>query len=284
MRKARTINTQKGLDSSRINSFKKTIWSYYHKHKRAMPWRDNTSPYYVVVSEIMLQQTQVDRVMKKFPSFISHFPDWKTLAQANTKDVLTEWSGLGYNRRALFLKRIAETITKGGTIEGTLPRTTKELSELPGIGPNTAGSILAVAYNISHPFIETNIRSVFIHHFFSKETRKIHDTEIIPLIEHTRVTNNPREWYYALMDYGSYIKKNMINPSRKSTHHIKQTPFKGSNRELRSKILKTIMSNPQSEQDIITAYNSYSPQKIHENLDALVREGFIQIKRRKYCV
>ncbi|MEN9913198.1 MAG: hypothetical protein RLY66_606, partial [Candidatus Parcubacteria bacterium] len=149
-----------------MERFIRTIWNYYDKQRREMPWREDTRPYYVVISEIMLQQTQVDRVVKKFPSFITRFPDWRALAKASTADVLQEWSGLGYNRRALFLKRIAESITNSGKTSKELPHTYDELRELPGIGPNTAGSILAFAFNIPHPFIETNIRSVFIHFFF----------------------------------------------------------------------------------------------------------------------
>ncbi len=260
----------KAVTTKQLQKFKDTIWSYYTQNKRPMPWRDNTSTYYVVVSEIMLQQTQVSRVMQKFPQFINRFPDWLTLARAETRDVLQEWSGLGYNRRALFLKRIAEEITEKGTTKGVLPKTVEELEKLPGIGPNTAGSILAFAYNSPHPFIETNIRSVFIHFFFAKiektfgkrACKKIHDDELMPLIEKTMDTKNPREWYYALMDYGSHLKKQLANPSRHSAHHVKQTPFKGSNRELRAGILRIIIEKPMTEKMIIRSFPSCKPDDI----------------------
>ena len=283
----KTMPTQK-----QFISFKKTVWSYYKEHKRAMSWREDITPYRVVVSEIMLQQTQVVRVMEKFPSFMQRFPSWQELAEAPTKDVLQEWSGLGYNRRALFLKRIAETITKNGAIKGTLPRTIPELTTLPGIGANTAGSILAFTYNIPHPFIETNIRSVFIHHFFAeieksegkKACKKIDDADIMPLIEQTLDHDNPREWYYALMDYGSFLKKQLPNPSRQSKHHVMQKPFKGSNREIRSKILQLIMKKPMSMKDIEKKLTQVEPTQISSNLGDLTREGFITKKNSKYIV
>jgi len=240
-----------------------------------MPWRNNTTSYYVVVSEIMLQQTQVDRVMKKFISFIKRFPTWQSLANASTQDVLEEWSGLGYNRRALYLKRIAEHVTEQGKKKGILSSIYEELCKLPGIGPNTAGSILAFAYNIPHPFIETNIRSVFIHFFFTQTTVKVHDADILTLIEKTLDQDNPREWYYALMDYGAYLKSTQPNPSRKSLHHVQQTPFKGSNRELRSHILKYILKNPTNAQQVIKSFPATPPEHIKKNLKALEKEGFI---------
>ena len=276
----------KRVTTKKIQIFKDAIWSYYKAHKRSMPWRDNTSPYYVVVSEIMLQQTRVSRVMQKFPAFIAIFPDWQSLAKAETKDVLQEWSGLGYNRRALFLKRIAEHITNHGKIKGVLPKTIEELQELPGIGPNTAGSILAFAYNIPVVFIETNIRSVFIDFFFpaGSTCKSIHDKDILPLIEQTLDYVRPREWHYALMDYGSYIKKQTANPSRKSAHHVQQKPFKGSNRELRSHILRMIMNGPTTQSKIIKKYSSYPPDQVTKNIVSLEKEGFINKKGKTYSV
>ncbi|MBP6858354.1 MAG: A/G-specific adenine glycosylase [Candidatus Pacebacteria bacterium] len=275
-----------------MDRFIRIVWKHYAAHKRDMPWRADTRPYYVVVSEIMLQQTQVDRVMRKFDSFIARFPDWQTLAQASTRDVLQEWSGLGYNRRALYLKKIAEIITDNGKPSGTLPQTYDELRKLPGIGPNTAGSILAFAYNIPHPFIETNIRSVFIHFFFSeiekregkKACKKISDEQIMPFIEKAlsdpRNAKNPREWHYALMDYGALLKKTLPNPSRRSAHHVTQKPFKGSNRELRSRILKLVMEKPVKTTEIFAHFKKRksNQEKIHKNIDDLINEGFITQK------
>lgn len=270
----------------RFKNFRKEILAYYKLNKRAMPWRDNTSPYYVVVSELMLQQTQVDRVRVKFTSFIKRFPDWKSLAEATNHEVLSEWSGLGYNRRGLYLKRIAEIAVKERAYDFLLNSKASNredaalydlLLELPGIGPNTAGSILAFAFNAPVPFIETNIRSVFIHFFFKNSKRKIPDAEIFPLIERTLDGKGPREWYYALMDYGSRLKRSQPNPSRKSAHHSKQSAFKGSNRELRSSLLKMIMKANSSISIIEKQFKSgWDVIQVRKNLADLEKEGFIK--------
>ncbi len=284
----------------KMNNFIKIVTKFYREYGRSMPWRSHITPYRIVVSEIMLQQTQVHRVIHKFESWIKRFPDWQTLAQASTKEVLAEWSGLGYNRRALYLKKIAETITNSGKTNGALPETIEELEKLSGIGPNTAGSIVAFAYNIPHPFIETNIRSVYIHHFFSeiekvegkKACKKIRDDQIFPLIEKSLTEaikkgyfkDNPRKWYWALMDYGSHLKKNIPNPSRKSAHHIKQKAFKGSNRELRSKILKLIMKHASTGATIEKQLKRCQADQIKKNLEDLTKEGFIIYRGKKYQI
>ncbi len=277
-----------------IKKFSDAVWSYYRAHGREMPWRTDHSTYAVVVSEIMLQQTQVSRVTAKFASFVRRFPDWKTLAKASTKDVISEWSGLGYNRRALYLKKIAEAITDRGTKRGMLPKTYEGLRELPGIGPNTAGSILAFAYNIPHPFIETNIRSVFIHHFFAeiekhegkKACKKIDDGEIMPLIQAAlalpKNQKNPREWHYALMDYGADLKKRLPNPSRRSAHHVPQSSFKGSNRELRAKVLRLITKQDMTLAQICNHLNGCDPASIKKNLEAMRNEGFFIKKASRW--
>ncbi len=265
-----------------MDAFIKTIWDYYKKFGRDLPWRHNTTTYRVVVSEIMLQQTQASRVVKKFDSFMKKFPTWKALAQASTAEVLKEWQGLGYNRRGLNLQRLAQTV------KGKLPNTYTQLLELPGVGPNTAGSILAFAWNLPHPFIETNIRSVFIHFFFKNSKGKVHDKKLMPLIEaalqDTRNQKNPREWYYALMDYGCYLKQTEVNPSRRSKHYIKQSTFKGSNRELRSHILKLILKNPINEKDIVKAFPDKKSEAVLKNISDLEKEGFIEMKKDVYKI
>lgn len=259
-------------------AFKKIIWDYYKKYRREMPWREGITPYRIVVSEIMLQQTQAERVVKKFNSFMERFPSFNSLAKASFQDVLKEWQGLGYNRRGLNLHRLAQTV------KGKLPQTYDELVELSGIGPNTAGSILAFAFNIPRPFIETNIRAVYIHFFFRDHKGKVDDKKLIPLIEATLDKKNPREWYYALMDYGAYLKKTQINPSRRSKHHVKQTTFKGSNRELRANILKIVLEKPQSFESIIKHFPEKSVIAIDKNVRDLQKEGFIVLHKNKYQI
>jgi len=270
-----------------LNVFKQTIWNYYKKNRRDFPWRNTHDPYRILVSEIMLQQTQAPRVVKKYEVFLKKFPTIKKLAHASLVDVLFIWNGLGYNRRALALKETAKIIVE--KYSGNVPTDFEVLISLPGIGPATAGDILAFAWNIPSVIIETNIRTVFIHFFFKDNRRKddkhntskkIHDRDILPLIGKTLDTKNPKEWYYALMDYGALLKKTHGNASRKSVHYIKQSPFKGSNRQLRSHILKLIMQKGLTAQEILHLIQKNMDKKIlkkgiNQNLIALQKEGLI---------
>ncbi len=221
----------------------------------------------------MLQQTQVSRVLTKYDEFLKAFPTISDLARAQTSRVLKLWQGLGYNRRALNLKRTAEIVARD--YAGVFPTTATELEALPGIGQSTRGAIMAFAYGKATPYIETNIRTVYIHFFFKKHRGKVHDRDIMPLIEKTLDYNNPREWYYALMDYGVHLKQTLPNPSRKSKHHTTQSPFKGSNRELRSHILQAILAQPCTREMLYTHLHKPATA-IDTNLLAMKSEGFIQ--------
>jgi len=262
--------------------FKEIIWDYYKKSGRHdLPWRKTHDPYRILVSEVMLQQTQVSRVLKKYEEFLKKFPSIRALAKAPQVDVLRVWQGLGYNRRALLLKRTAETIVSN--FGGTFPKTSEELESLPGIGQSTRGALMAFAFSRPTVFIETNIRSVFIHFFF-KDGKKVSDKDVLPLIEKTLDQENPREWYYALMDYGLYLKQTMLNPSRKSAHHIRQSPFKGSNREVRAKILRFVISkakNGAKKLDIIEHIGD-TKHDVAKNIDKLTKEGFMRETRGTY--
>ena len=266
-----------------IKQFQKIVWDYYKKNNRIFPWRRTRDPYKILVSEIMLQQTQAPRVVPKYKSFLKKFPNTKTLAKAKLSDVLSEWQGLGYNRRALYLKKCAEKIES--EFDGKFPRDFKILCSLPGIGPATAGDILAFAWNKPVVVIETNIRSVFIHFFFYKrdgEQEKISDKEILPLIEKTLDTTNPREWYWALFDYGAYLKESH-NPSRKSAHHTKQSKFIGSHRQKRAQILRLILKKSVTAEEISKSL-TYDISYVKEIMDDLQKEGLIQKNKNKFFV
>jgi A/G-specific adenine glycosylase len=256
-----------------VRSFQKSIYHYYRENGRAFPWRTTHNPYHILVSEIMLQQTQTERVAEKYGQFINAFPDFSLLVKAPLREVLRLWQGLGYNRRAVALKEIARTVmTK---FHGNLPSSLDDLMSLPGIGRATASAISAFAFNEPTVFIETNIRRVFIHHFFENEN-SIRDTEILPLVEKTLDTSNPRKWYYALMDYGVMLKKHHLNPNRKSAHYQRQSPFEGSNRQIRGMILKIlVMKLTISEQEIVRRLK-INPERIRRNLIQLQKEGFIE--------
>lgn len=261
--------------------FIKIIWEYYRKNKRALPWRNTTNPYYILVSEVMLQQTQVSRVLTKFPQFIKQFPTFKTLHQATLRDILSVWQGMGYNRRALYLKRIAKIVIK--KYKGQLPSDLNILKSLPGIGIATAGSITAFAYNLPTVFVETNIRRVFIHHFFL-DKKEVDDKEIIPLVEETLDKKNTRRWYFALMDYGAMLVKQVENPNKRSKHYTVQTPFNGSDRELRGKILQVLIKHNNLDEQKLFTLVSKDVNRIKKIINALYKEGLIKVKAEKYAI
>ncbi len=256
-----------------LELFKKTIYDYYKDNRRDFIWRRNPTPYQVVVSEIMLQQTQTERVIAKYTQFITELPSFEALAQATTRQVLVLWQGLGYNRRGLALHEIAkQVVTQYG---GVLPSDPELLEKFKGIGPATAGSISAFAFNKPTSFIETNIRAVFIHTFF-KDKEAVHDKELLPLVEATVDKNNAREWYYALTDYGVMLKKKCKNPARKSAHHQVQSRFEGSDRQIRGLILKLLAEHFSLTEEEIIAYIPRDRQKIAKIIERLLQEAVIK--------
>ncbi|PIV08058.1 endonuclease III [Candidatus Roizmanbacteria bacterium CG03_land_8_20_14_0_80_39_12] len=259
--------------------FIKTVWEYYKKNKRAMPWREDISPYSIFISEVMLQQTQVARVLAAYPLFKSQFPSFKELAEAHTAILLAAWQGMGYNRRALYLKAAAGIVcTK---YEGVLPEDRVLLDNLPGIGYATACSIAAFAFNTPVVFIETNIRRVFVHHFFS-DSDEISDSDILLLVEKTLDKKNPREWYWALMDYGAYPTTQIDNPNKKSKHYVKQKKFEGSVRQARGAILKYLLKRPYSKEELEKIYTD--DERLFTALEQLEKEGFIASKKGRYNI
>ena len=229
-----------GIGTASYRRFRSIIYHYYFTNRRSFSWREKISPYRVFVSEVMLQQTQTSRVVPKFELFVETFPDFNTLANARFSDVLRVWKGLGYNRRARFLQEAAEIIHD--QFKGELPRAPEQLVALPGIGPATAASIAVFAWDIPHVFIETNIRTVFLHFFF-QNTDNVDDKQIREHVEATLDRDRPREWYYALMDYGAMVKKTRGNLNRKSRHYSQQSRFEGSDRQIRGKILQLLLDN-----------------------------------------
>ncbi len=260
-------------DDDAIRQFQKDVLAFYHGHGRHdMIWRHTTDPYQIVISELMLQQTQVERVAIKFPAFIAAFPDFAALAAAPLHEILAIWQGMGYNRRALFLKKIAERVLKD--YNGVLPRDVETLATLPGIGYATASSIAAFAFNIPVVFIETNIRRVYIHVFFpNRET--VTDKEILPLVERTLYREKPRIWYWALFDLGALLKKNVTNPNRRSAHYTRQAPFEGSDRRIRGLILKTLVTGSRMKEDELPGHIGEDAGRVKRIVAALESEGFV---------
>ena len=221
-----------GAFVSHVREEGKLLW-------RELPWRNVSDAYAVLVSEVMLQQTQVKRVLGRWERFLAKFPTPDALAAAATSDVIMEWQGLGYNRRALALKRACEICS--ADFGGSLPRTAAELEKLPGIGPATAAGVVAFAYDEPALYLETNVRTVFLHDVFPGR-EGVRDKEIAPLVAATCPDEDVRGWYYALLDYGAHLKATVTNPSRRSAHYARQSAFEGSRRQKRAEVVRIVLA------------------------------------------
>lgn len=250
------------------DEFREVIAQKGHELYRDMPWRRDTRPYYVLVSELMLQQTQVDRVIPKFNAFIAAFKDEQTLANASLAEVLRLWQGLGYNRRAKFLHEAAKRISE----LGYFPEDEQELLALPGVGINTAGAIGAYAFNRPTLYIETNVRTVYFHHFF-EDGDPVDDSQIKELLEQTIDTEHPREFYWAIMDYGSYLKRSGAGRITQSKHYKKQSALKGSVREIRGQIIKQLTLAPATLDELKAAVDL--DDRFEPALNGLTKDGLV---------
>jgi len=264
-----------------VHAFRKKIHGHYLTHGRDLPWRKTRNPYRVLVSEIMLQQTQVERVLVKYKEFLTAFPDFTALANAPLPKLLSLWSGMGYNRRALSLKALAQKVVEEH--QGKLPSDRDTLVGLPGIGHYTAGAVVAFAFNKPIVFMDTNIRRVYIHEFHH-DRESVHDEEILPLVELTMDVENPRIWYNALMDYGTMLKKEHANPNRKSAHYTRQSPFENSNRQVRGKILKVLVAGSPLTTAQLVRMTGMDQERVQKNLLQLCEEGFIKKKGKTFFV
>jgi A/G-specific adenine glycosylase len=274
---------KEGLTQKVIESFRRIIYSYYKTHKRDFIFRDEEfiTPYYVLVSEVMLQQTQTSRVSEKFKNFIDLFPDFETLSKASLQAVLKAWQGLGYNRRGKALNEIADIVIE--KYNGNLPNSREELKTLPQIGDATSGSISAFAFNEPTIFVETNIRRVYIYFFFPGKN-DVSDDEIKEFLEKTIDKKYPRKWYYALMDYGVMLKKTHPELNKRSKKYRKQKKFKGSNRQIRGQVLKLFVKKSEMpEQKVIQALN-FKKERIQKVLNELEDEGFLKREENRIYV
>lgn len=254
-------------------AFQKRVYKHFREHARDFPWRRTKDPYHILVSEIMLQQTQAGpRTVGKYQVFLEAFPTLRDLAKAPLSHVLTLWQGLGYNRRAKALRDTARIIVE--THNGKIPHDQEKLEALPGVGPYTAAAIRAFAFNETAIVIETNIRTAFIHHFF-KDGNEVHDKDIIPLVETVLDHKNPRDWYQALMDYGSMLKREKGNASRKSKHYVRQSPFRGSSRHIRGDIIKLLVNETKLTSSALAKRSNHDPKDVTQQLHRLVEEGLV---------
>ena len=262
----------KTLTPTLVEEFRNLIYGHFRRGRREMPWRQTRDPYRILISEIMLQQTQVRRVEAKYPKFIAAFPDFPSLARAPLREILNVWQGMGYNRRALALRNIARRVVT--EFHGRLPDSEQTLRTFPGIGPATAGALVAFAFDRPSVFLETNIRRVFLHFFFAGRDN-VSDKEILPLVEKTLDRENPRLWYYGLMDYGALLKKETENANRQSAHYQRQSPFDGSDRQIRGLILKALLANPRIPVSQLLNSVGKSPKRVERMMEQLAAEGFL---------
>ncbi|GHV02203.1 endonuclease III [Spirochaetia bacterium] len=254
------------------SEFRKIIYSHFEENGRTFPWRENTDPWGVMVSEFMLQQTQTERVITYWNRWMKLWPSPADLAKASMEEALREWSGLGYNRRCRFLKDCARRIT--AEHNGRVPDTPVKLLPLPGIGPYTAGAIPCFAYNYPSVFIETNIRAAVLHFFFRDQTG-IKDNEIFPILESCLDWENPRKWYWALMDYGVALKQVTVNPNRRSAHYTRQSKFEGSFRQLRGAVIKTLASQGKADIGELHERSGVEEEDLYQVLEVLEKEMMV---------
>lgn len=253
---------------------------------RDFAWRQTDDPYAVMVSEVMLQQTQTSRVERYYERWIERFPTCDSLAAASVSDVLELWQGLGYNRRALALKRAAEQVSED--CSGVMPQAIEELLALPGVGPATAAGIMAFAYNLPAAYLETNVRTVFLHELWPDE-EGVHDPWVMAAVEIARDIVfergiDARQWNYALLDYGVFLKKQYPNPSRRSKHHTKQSAFEGSRRQKRARLLKDVLAYPGQEAEAYVVMSGIEIHECSELLNTLTAEGFLACENGAYTI
>lgn len=244
---------------------------------RDFAWRRTQDPYEVLVSEVMLQQTQTQRVVRYFERWIEKFPTFDALASAAKVDVLEAWQGLGYNRRCLALYACAQEVSE--EYHGICPRSEEELVSLPGIGPATAAGVRAFAFNEPSAYLETNVRAVVLHELWPSE-EGVNDKSVLAAVQVAAIEVaqrgvDARIWNYALLDYGAWLKKVFPNPSRRSKHHTKQSAFEGSRRQKRAALLRHVFDEPNNTSTHYAQACKYDLDITEDVLDSLVKEGFL---------
>ncbi len=272
---------QEGLSTGCVTAFRQLVYSYYRKHRRALPWRESATPYQILVSEVMLQQTQVERVLPKYLAFVQQFPDPQALAVAPLPELLAAWQGLGYNRRALNLQRAARMVVEQWN--GSIPDDPLLLQRLPGIGPYTAGAVSSFAFNRPNVFLETNIRAVLLHFFFADQ-EGITDKQLLPIAEAVLDRSNPQVWYNALMDYGSDLKRRFPNPSRRSRHHTMQSRFEGSDRQVRGAVLRLLLDGRKLSAVELQQELAVEAERLQRILAGMLRDGLVQDKQGIFLI
>jgi len=255
-----------------LKAFSFEVRSWYSVHGRTFPWRETSDPYRILLSEMMLQQTQTQRVLPKYHQFLDLWPDFFSLSTASLTDILLAWKGLGYNRRAKALRLIAQRSKEWGY---TLPCDLQSLLELPMVGPATAAAVMAFSYGEPALYLETNVRRVLLHYFFPEE-EGVHDrriSQVLALL--SELQEEHRHWYYALMDIGVLLKSSGVNPNRRSHHYTRQSPFENSSRQVRSTVLDIITTSGKQHLDSLAATLAFPRERIRSALESLIADGLL---------
>lgn len=272
------------MPEKEIKIFQQTIWDFYKKNKRDFPWRNTKNPYYILVSEIMLQQTQANRVVRYYQRWIERFPDFASLAGAKFSEIYPYWQGLGYNRRGLNLQKAAQKAL--AEYKGKLPKDVLLLEEFPGIGHYTARAVSIFSFNTPVACIETNIRRVFIHHFF-KDKNGISDEQILKIAQRVLPAGKTRQWHWALMDYGAYLKTQIPNPNRRHKNYAVQSKFEGSLRQIRGVALRILSGEPTNSKTLVARIKKATDQdvkRIKAVIITLEKEGLIALNKKLYAL
>jgi len=277
-----------------IKEFQTVVWDFYSKNKRDFPWRQTKDPYKILVSEIMLQQTQAPRVVDYYKKWLKRFPDIQSLASASFAQIYPFWQGLGYNRRALALQKLAKKVTQ--KYQGKLPLSIPLLEELPGVGPYTARAVSIFAHNRPITCLETNIRRVFIHHFFfdrrslgegGSESELVTDKDILEIAKQALPAGKARQWHWALMDYGAYLKSVVKNPNRRHKNYSVQSKFEGSLRQIRGSALRILSVGTMEEKELFECLKKATGQtkeRVKKVILALEKEGLIRADKNGYSL
>lgn len=276
------------VSEAELASFRQLVLEQGRILWRDLPWRRTCDPYAIWISEVMLQQTQVRRVLGRWERWLERFPDAEALAEAPVADVLQEWQGMGYNRRALSLHEAAARISE----LGYFPQDAEELVALPGIGPTTAAGIRAFAFDLPGIYLDTNVRTVFLHELFP-EDEAVPDRAIAPLVDEScpktaeNPEDDPRTWYYALLDFGAYLKRVTPNPSRRSASHTKQSKFEGSHRQKRAELLRLVLAAGEegiSASEAAKALSASEEAQGRAAVDARAAESILEeLEKEGFC-
>jgi A/G-specific adenine glycosylase len=266
----------------RVEKFQSFLLRWYARYGRhELPWRLTQDPYQIFVSEMMLQQTQVDRVIPKYLDFLTVFPTISSLAQSPLSAVLDVWVGLGYNRRAKYVWQTAQAVSD--RFGGAFPTAREQLIQLPGVGPYTASAISVFAYNRPEVLIETNVRTVYLYHFFPGET-DVADGRVLELVAEMVYADSPREWYAALMDYGSHLKKVLGNQNQRSRQYQRQSTFMGSKRQVRGEVIRLLRRHHKLGRVQLLSLLESNQDHFDSSMSELLQDGLIIFTDREYSL